>query len=344
MSRQRTIIGDTVLAALDEFGAQWPSKTIARHLADTHPALFASVEHARNAVRQYRGVRGTHARETMQSRKHYRPPGHQSDGCIPLPSPLREGAPWNVFEVAFKRALLISDVHIPFHDLKALTLALDTGKKRAVDAVIINGDLMDFYRISKFDQNPESRTLDAEIQQGRLFLEHLRDRFPKALIILKEGNHEERLWRYAWTRCPELFGVKTGDGKRMLSLASMLDADEYGVTVVADKRPVRCGPHLHLLHGHEFRSPFQNPVGPARGLYLRAKCNAVCGDLHQSSNHTETGLTHTVSCWSAGCLCDLHPGYMPLNKWNLGFGVIELSGAEWSYQNLKIINGSVVAA
>jgi hypothetical protein len=225
-----------------------------------------------------------------------------------------------------------------------LALALAHGKRIGVDCIIINGDMSDFYRISKFDQNPESHKLVDEVEMCRLFLEHLRDRFPKAQIFLKEGNHEERLWRYCFTRCPDLWELKDGDGEKLLGLANLFDVKTYGVTVVADKRPIRAGKHLHLLHGHEFRSPFQNPVNPARGLYLRAKCNAVCGDLHQSSNHTETGLIQTVSCWSAGCLCDLHPQYMPLNKWNLGFGIINLFGDQWSYENFKIISGTVVSA
>ena len=40
------------LAALSQFGASWPSKTIARHLCDQHPKLFTSLERARSIVDQ----------------------------------------------------------------------------------------------------------------------------------------------------------------------------------------------------------------------------------------------------------------------------------------------------
>ena len=336
-----TIVGQTVAAVLEQFGTKWPSKTIARYLLENHPQIFSSLEQARSAVRLQRGACG---KNNLSRKKLNRDHGSVRDGNIPLPDPIVHGKPWNVVPITFKTALLISDIHFPFHDKQSLELSLLTGEKHGVDCVIINGDMVDFYAASKFDKNPETRNLNAEIQMGRLFLEHLRQRFPKAQIVYKEGNHEERLWRYAWTQCPDLFSVLDGSGAPMLSLKTLLDCDEYGVTVVTDKRPIRCGDHLHLLHGHEFRSPFQNPVNPARGLYLRAKCNAVCGDLHQSSNHTENGLTHTVSCWSAGCLCDLHPAYMPLNKWNLGFGIIHLDKSQWSFENKKVIKGQVVSA
>ena len=328
---------------LERFGKALPTKTIARLLVDKHPALFKDIEAARSSVRYYRGRSGQADRAQCANTTHFRAAGKQSDGNIPLPDPIKEGADWDVFQVDFQRALLIQDIHIPFHDPKAVALALDTGRRLKVDTIIINGDALDFYRISFWEKNPEARSFNDEVQAGRLFLEHLRDRFPKARIIFKEGNHEERLWRYAWSRCADMFTVQDAEGRRIFSLRSLLDTDEYGVEVVADKRPVRCGEHLHILHGHEFRAPFQNPVNPARGLYLRAKCNAVCGDLHQTSNHVENGLTHTVSCWSAGALCDLHPAYMPINKWNHGFGVIELNRKAWSYSNMKIINGTVVA-
>lgn len=339
-----TIVGELVIQALSEYGNEMPSKTIARLLYDKHPKVFTSVEHARDKVRSYRGNKGLKDQSNVSNKSFFRKPGNTNDGNIPLPVPIEAEKPWEIMQLDFKKALVLSDVHIPYHHAQSLKLALETGDKHNVDCVILNGDIVDFYAISSFDKNPESRNLNREVQQTRLFLEHLRGRYPKAQIVYKEGNHEERLWRYAWHQCPELYTLMGPDGRRMLTLESLLDTDEYGITVVKDKKPIRCGRHLHILHGHEFRSPFQNPVNPARGLYLRAKCNAICGDLHQSSNHTENGLTSTMSCWSLGALCDLRPAYMPLNKWNHGFGIIELNRDQWSFENKKIISGTVVSA
>ena len=259
-----------------------------------------------------------------------------------MPEPIAEINPWHVEKLSFHRALGLYDIHIPHHDPAAVRTAIAHGKKLGVDCVIIGGDLCDFYAISAWERDPRRRNLGDEVESCKLFLEHLRSVFPKAQIVLQEGNHEERLWRYVWARCPELATVRGGNGAEMMNLSTVLDLEEYGVRLVADKRPILAGEHLYLLHGHEFRAMFNNPVNPARGLYLRAKANAICGHLHQTSNHTEMGLEKVVSCWSVGCLCDLHPNYMPLNKHNNGLCIVELNGDAWRVENLKIINGNVV--
>lgn len=311
-----------------------PSRTIARQLHEEHWQLFESVEKARTVVRYCRGRIGArHRRENKDII-----PGEefsQADGAIPLPPPVTSET-WSVVPVEFKQALVISDIHVPYHNAEAVQTALQYGRKRKPDAIILNGDLADFQSISFFERDPRRRHLRDELETCERFLEVLRDAFPRARILYKEGNHEERLWRYCWRNVPELADLEE------LSLGELLHLKDYGVELVADKRPIRCGEHLYLLHGHEFRAPFVNPVNPARGLYLRTKANALCGDLHQTSAHTEAGLDKIVSCWSAGCLCDLHPRYMPLNKWNLGFAFVTLDRNRWSVENLKIIAGKVV--
>lgn len=338
---QAKLQGELAKACIDEF-PNYPSKTIARILAERDPLVFPDIETARARVRYYRGAKGNLMRSRLSDKSRVRPSGTVSDSACPMPAPIEQVNPWAAERIGFKCALGLYDTHIPYHDAKAVSVAIEHGVKRGVDCIIIGGDLADFYAVSAWERDPRKRCLGDEIESCKLFIEHLRSKFPKAQIVYQEGNHEERLWRYVWTRCPELATVRDGSGKEMLGLASVLDLDEYGIKLVDGKRPILAGEHLYLLHGHEFRAMFNNPVNPARGLYLRAKTNAVCGHLHQTSNHTETGLEKVVSCWSVGCLCDLHPHYMPLNKWNHGFCLIELNKDAWRFENLKIINGNVV--
>jgi hypothetical protein len=86
-----------------------------------------------------------------------------------------------------------------------------------------------------------------------------------------------------------------------------------------------------------------NPVNPARGLYMRAKKTAFCDHYHQSSEHTESSINNDiVTCWSGGCLCGLHPDYLPLNKWNHGFAEIYNDDDYFTINNRKIINYKLV--
>lgn len=316
---------------------QMPTRTLTSLIMKEHPKLFASYEVARSAVRTVRGKIGNKTRSQCKSFKDI-PVGlfTCNSGNMELPEPIKEIDPWQIVQVEFDRGLVLNDVHIPYHDANALKVAVAYGKKQKVDCVIINGDFCDFYSISAWEKNPEKRNYIHELKLCRQGLGWLRGQFPKARMIFKEGNHEERLWRYMWRTCPDFSGLED------FSLPNMLKLADFGIEVVMNKKPIRCGEHLHVLHGHEFGVMLDRSVNPARGLYNKAHCNAVCGDVHQSSNHTEPGLSNLVSTWSIGCLCELHPFWYPINKWNHGFAIIELDLKQWRVDNKKIIKGEVV--
>ena len=137
-------------------------------------------------------------------------------------------------------------------------------------------------------------------------------------------------------KAPELLDVPD------FQLPSLLRFEDVGVEEVRDKRPIKLG-KLSVIHGHEYSFAISNPVNPARGLFLRARVNAVMSHLHQSSNHSESDMDGDITtCWSTGCLCGLHPLYRPLNKWNHGFCFADI-GADGAFEmwNPRIIDGRV---
>jgi hypothetical protein len=102
--------------------------------------------------------------------------------------------------------------------------------------------------------------------------------------------------------------------------------------------------NLNIAHGHEFPSGISSPVNIARGLYLRAKANAICGHHHKTSSHTETNINdEIVITYSVGCLCELHPLYMPINSWNHGLALITVTkDGDVDVQNKRIKDGRIV--
>jgi hypothetical protein len=105
---------------------------------------------------------------------------------------------------------------------------------------------------------------------------------------------------------------------------------------------VKCG-ELCILHGHEWVKGLVNPVNPARGAFLRTIDCTLVGHGHRTSQHTETSTTgRQITCYSLGCLCQLHPDYAVLNRWNHGFGVLDTTQAgEWRFVNYRILGGKV---
>ena len=230
------------------------------------------------------------------------------------------------------RALVLADLHIPYHERSAIVNALEFGKKNDANMIVMNGDIADFFSVSFWEKDPRKRNFAEELKTVKSFIAEVRAQFPKARIVYKAGNHEERWQRYMFVKAPELLGVPEFKLTPMLGL---LPGE-----LIEDKQPIRLG-HLNIIHGHEYVFAISNPVNPARGLFLRCKAYALCGHFHQSSAHSEkTVEQRNVGTWSTGCLCDLHPDYRPMNNWNHGFAYVEVySDGKFTVQN-KYLSGN----
>jgi predicted phosphodiesterase len=122
--------------------------------------------------------------------------------------------------------MITSDYHIPFLDESSYELMKYVAKEYKPDKFIINGDFVDFYTISKFDQNPERKhTLQDERVEAQRRLYDLRKSLPKADIIYIEGNHETRLQKYLWAH-KELYSLPE------LNLQNFLGLKEAGIKFI----------------------------------------------------------------------------------------------------------------
>jgi predicted phosphodiesterase len=308
--------------------------TIAKAVYKAYPDLWATLEATRSNVRIVRGACGKINLKLMRDKTLVQP--LRKAGAPRLSLPDSEADSWAPYELQSSRTLVLSDIHLPYHDKEALTLALEDGRKAKPDGVLLNGDICDFFAVSRWDRDPRKVNLKREIDRTKEFLAYIRSLFPKATIVWKEGNHEERWAHYLWNKAPELLGVEAFD------LSTIFGLDELRIELVGDKRIVKAG-LLPILHGHEFPKGLTNPVNQARGMFLRGVECAIAGHGHRTSEHAETSmLGKLITCWSTGCLCDLYPQYMPLNKWNHGFALVETGkGGEFEVDNKRIYKGRV---
>jgi DNA polymerase elongation subunit (family B) len=79
-----SIIGKLAYAACSKHPTM-ASRTLARKLHDKHPDVYSSIEHARSAVRRYRGQEGNHNRGGMKKREYYSTSGDDRRGAITSP-------------------------------------------------------------------------------------------------------------------------------------------------------------------------------------------------------------------------------------------------------------------
>ena len=102
---------------------------------------------------------------------------------------------------------------------------------------------------------------------------------------------------------------------------------------------------LNILHGHELKGGIIPPVNAARGIFLRTKENTVVGHFHTDSKHSEPSLSgNHISCWSIGCMCELHPEYAVNNRWVHGFGIANRLDKEGNFylQTKQIVKDKIV--
>tara|TARA_R110000868_G_scaffold33407_1_gene121333 strand:+ start:8223 stop:9221 length:999 start_codon:yes stop_codon:yes gene_type:complete len=316
---------------MDQF-PKTPSLTLAKKIYKDNPAPFKSVESIRTIIRIRRGQHGDWRRKATADKSNFTKPG--STNPFNLPEPVDENfEPHYINET---RILIISDLHFPYQDNKAITAALKYGLEMKVNAILINGDLIDFAAISRHERDWRQRMPHEEFEAARQFLFGLRKAFPKANIVYKEGNHCERWMKWLFIKAPELFN----DPEFRLDVRLRLG--ELKIQHVGDRRPVNIG-KLTVLHGHETFGG-SGGVNPARSMFLKMIDNVLVGHFHRTSSHVErTAKMKVISVQSMGCLCTLNPYYMRYNKHNHGFVYVEhnFKTGEYYLHNKMIDNGKV---
>lgn len=213
---------------------------------------------------------------------------------------------------------VMSDTHIPYHSISAIEEAIDYFISKKVDAILLNGDIIDCYMLSKFQPDWRMRHFYDEILAFKEFIKVLQKHVTKR-IYYKLGNHEERYERMMIVKSPEFLNIPH------FNFENVLGCKEMGVEVIKDKRIIYAG-NLPVFHGHELGIK-SVAVNPARSLFLKTKASAMCSHLHRTSQHTEPSINEDISCWSVGHMGDEHPKYAPINNWNHGIARIEKNEA-----------------
>lgn len=304
---------------------------LARVIIKDCPEIYDDVEKVRKLIRQRRGANGDFHRKKCKSFKEiYKPLGWQNE----LPkSLLNEATVWRLPK-AVKSVLLLSDIHLPFHDEKALQTALEYGKQHEVDAIFLNGDTLDFYQLSFHEKDIRQVDVATEIEFGKQFLEYLRSNFDCPIYWIN-GNHEHRLQRYLMNKAPELIGVPE------FKIDVLLQFGRFGVTEIPYGSKVYFG-KLLVEHGDKLRGA--GGVQPARTLLMKFKRPVICGHFHRHSEATDRIYDGDLrKAWSLGCLCELEPKYMPVNDWSHGAAIVEVNHdtGEFYVNNFQIINGKI---
>ena len=210
-------------------------------------------------------------------------------------------------------AIVIPDVHIPYHDVKAFELVCTVIEDRQPHYVVVMGDFADFYSVSSHSKDPRRiQQLDEEIEFVRENLRFLESCAPNAHKIFIHGNHENRLERYLEQKAPELYTI--------FKKSDIMGLREHGWKEVPYKDSIKIGT-IHFTHD----------VGKA-GIHstwqsLKAcQHNIIIGHNHRMNYHVSSNTTGTQHVGASfGWLGDVDQiDYMhkmvAKSNWVLGFG------------------------
>ena len=332
---------------IDGQDAGFFKRTLARKIVMENPGLFeqtnAEIDNVRFSIRYRTGNAGEQQRNYATSSGALRENLYNPEQMKPseyMQAFIGRGEKtskdvWHLPK-SIRKPLVMSDLHFPYHELSAIETSIDYGFKKGIDAFYINGDCIDFAKISRWDKDPALMSAPVEVQMVRDFLQGLVSLgLP---VFYKLGNHEDRWEKYILQNAPELITLPG------LQFKAALGLDELEIELIDSRQHAKFG-KLSVLHGHEFGDSIFSPVNPARGLFLRGKSSVLAGHNHQTSEHHENNLNgQPTACFSTGCLCDLQPAYRPFayTKWNHGAAIVDVDeDGDFSVENFRIIDRKV---
>lgn len=226
---------------------------------------------------------------------------------------------------------VLPDIHCPFHDKKAVNLAIQVIKDFEPDILVQIGDLADFYALSAHRKNPsKSKGFLHELNQVLALMDELDDLAPRK--IFTEGNHCNRLQRYLFDRAPDLYGY--------FDIKMALQLDERGWEYYPYQEVVEVG-KVSFVHDLGFAG-----VNGTRQTLQAYPGDLIYGHTHRFNCYTGGNLKkQTYTCWNIGWLGDpAQIDYLPSVKvkqdWVKGFMLLELTPDGYPYyMPVKINNG-----
>ena len=160
-----------------------PSLTLAKKIYKDNNKQFTDIEAVRSCLRYYRGKKGHQAKKDLGTIEFL-------DQNIEFVMPESYADSFEPYIISQSKTLIISDLHIPYQDNDSIQKAINYGKEKKVNCILINGDVLDFAGISRHQPDWRQRRVNEEFEATRVFFNSLREHFPKAKIVFKYGNHD----------------------------------------------------------------------------------------------------------------------------------------------------------
>lgn len=225
---------------------------------------------------------------------------------------------FNITRNSVKNYLMVSDNHVPFQNTTATLKVLELAKYIKFHGLVIGGDFLDLFTISKHAQGSllllQGLTLGQEFKAGNSMLDKFDEcGFSEKIYLF--GNHEDRYERW----------LQRGDNgvvhDAMRSPQEALKLEERGYKVYPNWKSdiVKIAPDLDIIHG------LWTNIHAAKKHLEEADKDVIFGHTHRF----QTYYTANKTGYNIGGLFDKNGMglnyanvYTRTNKWVNGFAII----------------------
>lgn len=209
-----------------------------------------------------------------------------------------------------------SDFHFPYHDRQAIESFLWMVQKLQPHRVVLNGDIADFFQLSRFNISGDRiENLQEEIDMANEFRRLVRAKAPNAVIDETEGNHDNRVITYVH---------KNAKALKSLTALQPRELFKYGEFGINDHPG--CGfllrPQFLVKHGTIVRG---EAGATAKAELNLAGVSGISGHTHRLARYVRGGYAQRE--WlEQGCLCRTDPDYVTgAPNWRQGVAIGEFS-------------------
>ncbi len=225
-----------------------------------------------------------------------------------------------------RRWVVLSDVHVPFEDAWLLGGVLGWMGTQVLDGVILNGDILDCEKISRFfSLNPVA--FEDEVVRCASWVDRVevaaRRRNDDVELHWHDGNHEARVERWLADRGPEIAGLTDKHGDAKISVPSLLGLRDRGWRYRTYHQTFELVPGLFVEHGDKVS---KHSAYTAKNIQFDKGASVVVGHTHRQGLFCKSDRNGVHRALEGGCLCIVNPSYITEKSanWQQGFVVIDL--------------------
>jgi predicted phosphodiesterase len=230
-----------------------------------------------------------------------------------------------------KTIAIVGDHHFPYTDPITQKLINRFLEEQQPDYLIYNGDVCDFYQVSKFAKDPSrADQLGNDIKQVRQMFAYHERILPNTEKILISGTHEVRFEKWLWTKAPEVSSLEE------LSVPAQYQLENYGIGYVPYEQGLLINDIFLVLHGDIVS--IHSSYSAKRQFERQGGCG-ICNHTHRMGSYYRTDRHGTWGWWENGCTCDLDPDWTMNPNWQQGFSLLHFTATDRFYvEQIPIIN------